>query len=257
MLVDSHCHLNYPGLADRQGEVLERARARGVGRFLNISTREAEWGDVLATAKAHDDVFAAVGIHPHNADDHAHIGTTELIAAADHPRVVALGESGLDYHYDHSGRARQRDSFRAHIAASRATGLPLVIHTRDAEADTDAILTDELARGHFPAVIHCFTGTAAFGERMVALGLTISFSGVLTFKKADEIRAFARTVPADRLLVETDAPFLAPVPHRGRTGEPAMVADTAAVLATTRGETPDAIAAQTTANFFRLFSAAC
>ena len=257
MLVDSHCHLDYPGLADRQDDVLDAARARGVGRFLNISTREAEWGAITATAGRHDDVFAAIGVHPHHADEHAHIGSAELLAAADHPRVVALGESGLDYHYDRSDRDRQRQNFRAHIAAAREIGLPLVIHTRDAEADTDAILTEELAQGEFPALIHCFTGTPAFGRRMLELGLTISFSGVVTFKKADELRAFAAEVPDDRLLVETDAPFLAPVPHRGKTGEPGMVADTAGVLAQARGQTVERFAETTTANFFRLFAKAC
>ena len=257
MLVDSHCHLDYPALADRQDEALDAARARGVGRFVNIATVEAEWDRVAATAERHPDVFASLGIHPHEADAHAHVDAAALTAAADRPKVVALGESGLDYHYDRSDRRRQRDSFRAHIAAARETGLPLVIHTRDAEADTDAILTDELARGPFKALIHCFTGTPAFGRRMLELGLTISFSGVVTFKKADELRAFAAEVPAGRMLVETDAPFLAPVPHRGKPGEPAMVADTAAALAEARGESLDTLAAHTTEQFFRLFDRAC
>lgn len=257
MLVDSHCHLDYPGLADRQDEVLDGARARGVGRFLNIATHEGEWGAITATAERHDDVFAAIGVHPHNADDHAHIGKAELLAAAERSRVVALGESGLDYHYDRSDRERQRQNFRHHIGAARDSGLPLVIHTRDAESDTDAILTEELAHGRFPAVIHCFTGTPAFGRRMLELGLTISFSGVVTFKNADELRAFAAEVPGDRLLVETDAPFLAPVPHRGKTGEPGMVADTAEALAHARGESLELFSETTTANFFRLFDKAC
>ena len=257
MLVDSHCHLNYPGLVERQDEVLHEARARGVGRFLNISTKAAEWSAIVATAQRHDDVFAAIGVHPHEADDHAGIGATELCEAAADPRVIALGESGLDYHYERSDRIRQRDSFRAHIHAARRTGLPLVIHTRDAEDDTAAILTDELGRGTFPALIHCFTGTAEFGRRMIELGLSISFSGVLTFRNAGELRDFAATVPGDRLLVETDSPFLAPVPHRGKTGRPGMVADTAAVLAHARGVSVDDVAAQTTANFFRLFTRAC
>ena len=257
MLVDSHCHLDHAGLVERQDDVLALARTRGVGRFLNISTTAAEWPAVIATAHRHDDVFAAVGVHPHEADDHAWVGEAELCEAVGDPRVIALGESGLDYHYDRSDRARQCDNFRTHIAASRRTGLPLVIHTRDAEDDTTAILAEELAHGWFPALIHCFTGSAAFGRRMVELGLSISFSGVLTFRSAGELRAFAATVPADRLLVETDAPFLAPVPHRGKTGEPGMVADTAAVLATARGVSSADIAARTTDNFFRLFSRAC
>lgn len=257
MLVDSHCHLDYPGLADRQDEILTAARARDVGRFVNIATVEAEWDRIVATAGAHKDVFASIGVHPHEADSHAHIDAAALTAAADRPKVVALGESGLDYHYDRSGRERQRESFRAHIAAARETGLPLVIHTRDAEEDTAAILSEELARGRFFALIHCFTGTPAFGRRMLELGLTISFSGVVTFKKSDELRAFAAEVPAGRMLVETDAPFLAPVPHRGKTGEPAMVADTAAALATVRGESVEALATHTTDHFFSLFAAAC
>lgn len=257
MLVDSHCHLNYPGLAERQDEVLDQARARGVGRFLNISTTAADWPAVVATARRHDDVFAALGVHPHEADGHAGIGADELCEAASDPRVIALGESGLDYHYDRSDRARQRDSFRAHIIAARRTRLPLVIHTRDAEADTVEILADELAKGAFPALIHCFTGTPEFGWRMIELGLSISFSGVLTFRNAGELRDFAATVPGDRLLLETDSPFLAPVPHRGKTGEPSMVTDTAAVLAEARGMSFEAVAAQTTANFFRLFTRAC
>ena len=257
MLVDSHCHLNYPGLAERRDEALAAARARGVGRFVNIATREGEWEAIRAIAAAHADVFAAIGVHPHDADAHAHVDTDTLLAAADHPKVVALGESGLDYHYDRSDRERQRANFRVHIAAARESGLPLVIHTRDAEADTDAILTEELGRGHVPALIHCFTGTPAFGQRMLELGLAISFSGVVTFKNAQELRAFAATVPLDRMLVETDAPFLAPVPHRGKVGEPAMVADTAAALAELRGVRANTLAEDTTANFFRLFPRAC
>ncbi len=257
MLVDSHCHLNYPGLAERQDQVLDQARGRGVGRFLNISTTAAEWPAVVATARRHDDVFAAIGVHPHEADGHAGICADELCQAATDPKVIALGESGLDYHYDRSDRARQRDSFRAHIAAARRTGLPLVIHTRDAEADTAEILAEELNDGSFSALIHCFTGTEEFGKRVIELGLSISFSGVLTFRNAGELRNFAVTVPGDRLLLETDSPFLAPVPHRGKTGEPAMVADTAAVLAEVRGVSFEEVAAQTTANFFRLFTRAC
>ncbi len=257
MLVDSHCHLDYPGLQERQDEVLAAARTRGVGRFVNIATREAEWEAVCRTAAAHDDVFAAIGVHPHEADAHAHIDADALLRAAEHPKVVAIGESGLDYHYDRSDRARQRANFRRHVEAARMSGLPLVIHTRDAEDDTVALLEDELGKGPFGALIHCFTGTAAFGARMLELGLTISFSGVVTFKNAQALRDFAATVPADRILLETDAPFLAPVPHRGKAGEPAMVADTAAVLARARGVSTDALAATTTENFHRLFARAC
>ena len=253
-LADSHCHLNYPGLVEEQGAVLARARASGVAVMLNIATREREWDAVLQTAEAEPDVWASVGIHPHEADAHPHVDSAKLIARAAHPRVVGIGESGLDYHYDHSDRARQADSFRAHIAASRATGLPLIVHTRDAEEDTLAILGEEMGKGAFPGVIHCFTGTAALAQGALALGFYVSISGIVTFKSAHAIQEVAATLPADRLLVETDAPFLAPVPHRGRTGEPAFVADTCRFLAGLRGEDADALADQTRANFHALFA---
>ena len=256
MLVDSHCHLNYKGLVEDQPAVLARARARGVTTMLNISTREREWGDVIATAEREPDVWASVGIHPHEADEHPAVDCARLVEMARHPRVVAIGESGLDYHYDHSDRAQQRTSFRAHIAASRETGLPLIVHTRDAEADTAAILADEMGKGAYPGVIHCFTASAEFAETALALGLYISISGIVTFKNAKDLQAVAATLPADRLLVETDAPFLAPVPHRGKPGEPAFVADTAAFLATLRGEDAEVLRERTSANFFRLFSKA-
>jgi TatD DNase family protein len=256
MLIDSHCHLDYPKLVERQGEVLAAARAAGVTGMLNISTRESEWGTVVATAEREPDVWASIGIHPHEADAHAHVTADTLIEAARHPRVIGIGESGLDYHYDHSDRARQRDSFRAHIAASRATGLPLIIHTRKAEEDTTAILADELERGSFPALIHCFTASAAFAERVLALGLSISISGIVTFRNAADLAAIAARVPADRLLIETDAPFLAPVPHRGRPCEPAFVADTARFLAHARGEAVSDLMATTARNFFSLFTKA-
>ena len=254
MLADSHCHLNYKGLVEDQDAVLERARTRGVGAMLNISTRQSEWGDVVATAERNADVWASVGIHPHEADAHGHVDAAALVAAADHPRVVGLGECGLDYHYDHSDRGRQAALFRAHCAAARATRLPIIVHTRDAEADTRALLEDELAKGPFGAVIHCFTGTQAFADQMLALGFYISISGIVTFKSARELQAVAAQLPADRLLIETDAPFLAPVPHRGRTGEPAFVADTCAFLADLRGEGAEMLAATTAANFRTLFT---
>lgn len=254
MLADSHCHLNYKGLVEDQQAVLERARARGVTAMLNIATRESEWDAVLATAEREPDVWATVGIHPHEADEHPHVDTAKLIERARHPRVVGLGESGLDYHYDHSDRARQQDSFRAHIAAARETGLPIVVHTRDAEDDTLAILDTEMGEGAYTGVIHCFTGTRAFAYKALELGLYISISGIVTFKSAREIQDTARDLPADRLLIETDAPFLAPVPHRGKPGEPAFVADTLRFLADLRGEEADALAARTAANFHALFS---
>lgn len=256
MLIDSHCHLEYKGLVEDQDAVLERARAAGVGGFLSISTRQREWAQVVATTERHADIWASVGIHPHEADDHADLGEAALLAAAEHPRVIAIGETGLDYYYDHSDRAMQQALFRRHIAVSRQTGLPLIIHTRDAEADTAAILTEEMERGAFPALIHCFTASAEFGAKMLDLGLTISISGIVTFKNARDLQAVAAEVPEDRLLVETDAPFLAPVPHRGKVCEPSFVADTARFVADLRGTSADALAEATTANFFKLFSKA-
>ncbi len=252
-LIDSHCHLNYAGLIERQSEVLERARAAGVTTMLNIATREREWGDVIATAEREADVWATVGIHPHEADEHPDIDTARLVAAAAHPRVVGIGETGLDYHYDHSDRARQQASFRSHIAAARLTGLPLIVHTRDAEEDTAAILADEMAGGAYPGVIHCFTASAGFARKALDLGLFISISGIVTFKNAKDLQATAAALPADRLLVETDSPFLAPVPHRGKPCEPAFVADTARFLSGLRGETYEDLAATTADNFLRLF----
>ena len=254
MFVDSHCHLNYKGLVEGHVGVLQRARSAGVTTMLNISTRESEWDDVLATATREPDVWASVGIHPHEADAHPDVGTAKLIERAAHPRVVGIGETGLDYYYDHSDRERQRASFRSHIAASRATGLPLIVHTRDAEDDTAAILTEEMGKGAFPGVIHCFTASAAFARIALDLGFFISISGIVTFKNAADLQATARDIPDDRLLIETDAPFLAPVPHRGKTGEPAFVADTARFLAALRGTTVEALAASTTENFRRLFT---
>lgn len=256
MFVDSHCHLNYPGLIERQSEVLDRARASGVGTMLNISTRAREWDDVIATADREADVWASVGIHPHEADQHPDIDTARLIDAAAHPRVVGIGESGLDYYYDKSDRARQQASFRVHIAAARETRLPLIIHTRDAEADTIAILREEMGKGAFPALIHCFTASAEFGRAVLELGLDISISGIVTFKNAKDLQAIAATIPEDRLLIETDAPFLAPVPHRGKPGEPAFVADTARFLAGLRGEAVETLATRTADNFFALFTKA-
>ncbi|WP_312486930.1 TatD family hydrolase [Sphingomonas sp.] len=254
MLADSHCHLNYKGLAEEQGAILERARTRGVTAMLNISTRESEWDAVIATAEREADVWATVGIHPHEADAHPHIDTAKLIERARHPRVVGIGESGLDYYYDHSDRERQQASFRAHIAACRETGLPLVVHTRDAEADTAAILADEMGKGAYPGVIHCFTASGEFADKALALGFYISISGIVTFRNAKDLQETAARLPLDRLLIETDAPFLAPVPHRGKTGEPAFVADTAKFLADLRGEDVETLARATAENFHRLFA---
>lgn len=256
MLVDSHCHLNYKGLAEQQDEVLERARARGVTAMLNIATRESEWDDVLAAAEVNSDVWASVGIHPHDADHHPDVDTAKLIERAAHPRVIGIGETGLDYYYDKSDRARQQDSFRRHIHASQASGLPVIVHTRDAEADTLALLGEEMGRAAFTGVIHCFTASDDFARKALDLGLFISLSGIVTFKNAVGLQATAQWLPQERLLIETDSPFLAPVPHRGKTGEPAFVADTLAYLAALRGEDESALAAATSENFYRLFDKA-
>jgi TatD DNase family protein len=256
MLVDSHCHLNYKGLAEQQDGVLSRARERGVTAMLNIATRENEWDDVLAAAEANEDVWASVGIHPHDADNHPEVDTAKLVGRTAHPRVVGIGETGLDYYYDKSDRARQQDSFRCHIHASQQTGLPVIVHTRDAEADTLSLLGEEMGRAIFPGVIHCFTASDAFARKALDLGLYISISGIVTFKNAAELQATAKWLPQERLLVETDSPFLAPVPHRGKTGEPAFVADTLAFLAELRGENADDLAAATSANFYTLFNKA-
>ena len=256
MLIDSHCHLNYKGLIEDQEAVLARARAAGIGGFLNISTRQREWADIIATAERNPDVWATVGIHPHEADEHVDLGEGALLEAASHPKVIGIGETGLDYYYDHSDRAVQQALFRTHIRVSRETGLPLVIHTRDAEDDTTRIIEEEMGEGSFPALIHCFTASAAFGQRMLELGLSISISGIVTFKNAKDLQVIASEIPEDRLLVETDSPFLAPVPHRGKTCEPAYTADTARFVANLRGITPEALGQQTTANFYRLFSKA-
>ena len=256
MFVDSHCHLNYKGLVEDQQAVLDRARAAGVVRMLNISTRASEWDEVIGLAEQEDDVMASVGIHPHEADLHPDIHADRLVEKAAHPRVIGIGETGLDYYYDHSDRERQRQSFRAHIAAARETQLPLIVHTRDAEADTLLILDEEMGKGRFPALIHCFTASRGFADRVLELGLYISLSGIVTFKNARELQETARSIPLDRLLIETDAPFLAPVPHRGRTCEPAFVADTAAFLAGLRDEPIERLAEATSANFRHLFAKA-
>ena len=255
-LIDSHCHLNYAGLAERQDEVLANARARGVAGFLNISTRQSEWGDVVGAAERNDDVWATVGVHPHEADAHPDLGAAVLVEAASHPRVIGIGECGLDYHYDNSERPAQRERFEAHIEAARQSGLPLVVHTRDAEDDTADILGRAVKEGGVAGVLHCFTGTADLARKALDFGFYISLSGIVTFKSARDLQETARMLPADRILVETDSPFLAPVPHRGQTCEPAFVADTAAFVAELRQESPEAIAVTTTDNFFRLFSRA-
>ncbi|MFM2237021.1 MAG: hypothetical protein RL209_1055 [Pseudomonadota bacterium] len=256
MFVDSHCHLNYKGLVENQAHILARARDSGVSAMLNISTREREWDDVIGLAEQEKDVWASVGIHPHEADQHVGMDCAKLVAKSAHPRVIAIGETGLDYYYDKSDRAQQCTGFREHIKASRQTGLPIIIHTRDAEADTATILTEEMREGAFTGVIHCFTASAEFARIALDLGLYISLSGIVTFKNAQDLQDVAKWLPADRLLVETDAPFLAPIPHRGKTGEPAFVADTARFVALLRDVPAEMLARQTSDNFYDLFTKA-
>jgi TatD DNase family protein len=254
MLVDSHCHLDFPDFAAELDAVVDRARSAGVGRIVTISTRVARHAQVLAVAERYGDVFCSVGTHPHNAAEEPEVTAADLVARTRHPKVVAIGEAGLDHHYDHSPRDAQEQGFRRHIAAARATGLPLVIHTRDADDDTAKILAEETAKGAFPAVLHCFTGGRELAFTGIELGLYVSFTGILTFKKSDDLRTIAAALPADRILVETDAPYLAPGKYRGKRCEPAYVVETAKVLAEVRGTSPEAIAHQTTENFFRLFT---
>jgi TatD DNase family protein len=254
MLVDSHCHLDFPDFAADREAVLARAREAGVGTILAISTRVRRFPALKALVDGHDRVYAAIGTHPHNAAEEPDVTTDELVAIAADPKVVAIGEAGLDYHYDLSPREAQRAGFLRHIAAARITGLPLVIHARDADADIAAILEEETGRGPFPAVLHCFSSRRDLARLGVSLGLYVSFSGIVTFKNAEDLRAIAAELPLDRLLVETDAPYLAPVPHRGKRNEPAFVAETAKALAAVRGMSSEAFAAATTENFFRLFA---
>jgi TatD DNase family protein len=254
MLIDSHCHLDFPDFADEVDAVVARAQARSVEMLVTISTRVREHARVLAIAERFPNVYCSVGTHPHNAHEELAIGADELVPRARHPKVVAIGEAGLDYHYDNSPRAAQEQGFRAHIEAARRTGLPLVIHSREADADMASILREEMAAGAFKPLLHCYSGGRELALEAVAMGGYVSFSGILTFKKADALRALAAELPADRILVETDAPYLAPGPFRGKRCEPAYVAETAKVLASVRAVSPESIAEQTTANFFRLFS---
>jgi TatD DNase family protein len=254
MLIDSHCHLDFPDFADELDAVVGRARAAGIERMVTISTRVRRFDQLAAIVERFPDVYCSIGTHPHNAHEELDVTVPDLVAYTLSPKVVAIGEAGLDYHYDNSPRDAQERGFRTHIAAARATGLPLVIHTREADADTARILEEETGKGAFPAVLHCFTGGADLARRAIALGLFISFTGILTFKNSAALREIAAELPADRILVETDAPYLAPGKFRGKRNEPAFVLETAKVLAEARGVTFDEIARQTTANFFRLFS---
>lgn len=254
MLIDSHCHLDFPDFAAELDAVVERARAAGIGRMVTICTRVRRHAQVLAIAEKFPDVFCSVGTHPHNAHEELDIVAADLAAIAKHPKVVAIGEAGLDYHYDKSPRDAQEKGFRQHIAAARQTGLPLVIHSREADDDMARILEEETGQGAFPAVLHCFTGGRDLAMRAVALGHYVSFTGILTFKNSQNLRDIAAELPRDRVLVETDAPYLAPLPYRGKRNEPSFVVETAKVLGTTRGVSAEEITRQTTENFFRLFN---
>jgi TatD DNase family protein len=254
MLVDSHCHLDFPDFAEDRAGVIARAEAAGVGLMVTISTRVRRFEQIREIIETHAQVFGSVGTHPHQAAEELDVTTEELVRLSQHPKIVAIGEAGLDYHYDKSPRNEQAQSFRAHIAAARETGLPLVIHARSADEDMIRILEEETGKGAFPAILHCFSSGAELARRGVELGLYVSFSGILTFRNSQDIRDIAATIPDDRLLVETDAPYLAPVPHRGTTNEPAYVANPARVLAEVRGWTLEETARRTTENFARLFT---
>ena len=253
MMVDSHCHLDFPDFADDLDGIVGRAEKAGVGRMVTISTRVRRLPGLLAIAERFPNVYASVGTHPHHAHEELDITAEDLIARTSHPKVVALGEAGLDYHYDNSPRDAQEQGFRTHIAAARATQLPLVIHTREADDDCAHILEDEMGKGAFPAVLHCYTGGPELARRAVALGCYIGFTGIVTFKNSAALRAIAAELPADRFLVETDAPYLAPLPYRGKRNEPSYVVEVAKVLAEVRGVTFEEICRQTTENFFKLF----
>lgn len=254
MLIDTHCHLDFPDFAPEQAEIIARAKARGVGRMITISTHLSRFERVKAVAEAYDDVFCTVGTHPHHSHEEAEPTVEQLVALSQHPKCVGLGEAGLDYHYDNAPRDVSQRVFRTHIAAARETGLPLVIHTRDADDDCAVMLKEEMGKGAFKALLHCFTSSRQLAETAIDLGLYISFSGVVTFKDSAELRDIARDIPLERMLVETDAPFLAPVPYRGKRNEPAFVVDTARVLAEVKGVSEAEIARATTENAMRLFS---
>ena len=257
MLVDSHCHLDFEDFdADREA-VLARARDAEVGALQTICTRLSQFDQVLALAEAHENIWCSVGIHPHHVAEEGAFTATDLLARAErHAKVIGIGETGLDFYYDTSPRDQQASAFRAHITAARESGLPLIVHTRNADRETCDILREEAGKGAFPGVIHCFSVGREVAETALELGLYISLSGIVTFKNAESLRAIAREIPHDRLLVETDAPYLAPVPHRGKRNEPAYVCDTAQFVAELKGVSFAELAVKTTENFFNLFSRA-
>ena len=254
MLIDTHCHLDFPDFETERDAIIERARAAGVGQMITISTRVKKFDTILAIAENYANVFCSVGTHPHNADEELDIETDDLVRLSGHPKVVAIGEAGLDYFYDNAPRDAQAIGLRRHIAAARQTQLPLVIHSRSADDDMADILTEETGKGAFPFLLHCFSSGPELAKTGVDLGGYISFSGILTFPKSEELREIAKTVPHNRMIVETDAPYLAPKPFRGKRNEPAYVAHTALVLAETIGVSKEEIAAITTDNAFRVFS---
>jgi TatD DNase family protein len=256
MLVDSHCHLDFPGLVEDRDQVIERARAAGVGVMQTIGTRLGTFDKVLAIAEADPGIFCSVGVHPHQADEEGLDDPAPLVALAGHPRVIGIGESGLDYYYDHSSRAGQERSFRAHIQAAREAGLPLIVHTRDADRDTIDLLRTAMVEAPFAGVIHCYSSSPELAFAAVEMGLHLGLGGILTFKRSEELRATVRALPLDRLILETDAPYLAPQPFRGKRNEPAYVAHVAATLAEVKALPVDEIAQATTDNFFRLFAKA-
>lgn len=256
MLVDSHCHLDFPDFAEELDAVVARAHEAGVGTIQTICTRMTKFEEVRALAHRFDNMYCSVGVHPHNVESEGVVPAAEIMARTDDPKVIGIGETGLDYFYDHSPREDQQASFREHIAACRETGLPLIVHTRDADDDTMDILEEEMGKGAFPGLIHCFSSTRELARRSLAIGFSISISGIATFKSAQELRDTVEEVPAERLLVETDAPYLAPVPKRGKRNEPAFVSHTAALVAELKGMSEERLAEVTTDNFFNLFSKA-
>ena len=254
LVIDSHCHLDFEALQAHLPEVLARAEQAGVGLMVSISSRVAKFDNLRRIAEENLNVFCTVGTHPHNAHEELEVTAEQLVELARHPKVIGIGEAGLDYHYDHSTPAAQAQGFRTHIAAARISGLPVVIHSREAESDTIKILEEEMVKGAFTPLLHCFTSKPELAHAAVAMGGYVSFSGILTYKTAEDLRATAAQVPMDRLLVETDSPYLAPVPFRGKSNEPAFVVKTLETLARVKGVTPDEMAAITSDNFFRLFS---
>lgn len=254
MLVDSHCHLDFDVFDEDRDETIQRARDAGIGTMVTICTRVTRFDEIRAIAEANDDIWCSVGIHPHQAEEEPVVTVEDLVSRAQHPKVVGIGETGLDYFYDNSPRDLQKTSFRTHIAAARETGLPLIVHTRDADADMADILEDEMRKGAFTGVLHCFSSGAELAKRALDIGFYVSLSGIVTFKNAEDLRQIVLDVPADRILVETDSPFLAPIPNRGKRNEPSFVVHTAARVAELKNLKNDELSDISTDNFFRLFN---